>query len=127
MTDSFRTGYLASKRKKRMLSQMMNIDLIQECMNEQNKKIKVSKRDQLKELKLVQYFENLLISKDILDDIQMDSYRAQIASNLSTDEMTQVDYDIKIETNMLPCLWDSKNLISFLDYEKVYILLLRRL
>ena len=117
--DSSTIKYIASKRKKRTQSQIQIID--SSLVN--NKKFKFSTKDNINELKLIHYIENLIISKDFSDDFQMNNYRSQVIdNNLNNNIFDELDIDIKIETcskTLRYEFWDCKNLISFLDYEKV--------
>ena len=123
--DPFRKEYLSAKRKKRTFSEMIYNENDNALFDSYDKKIKISKKDKLKEIKLVQFFENLIISKDCLDETvsgKMDMFEFN-QNNLNSCKQILMDDiliekadDLEIDTIHL---WDENTIKSFLDYEKV--------
>ena len=123
--DPFRKEYLSAKRKKRTFSEMIYNENDNALFDSYDKKIKISKKDKLKEIKLVQFFENLIISKDCLDETvsgKTDMFEFN-QNNLNSCKQILMDDiliekadDLEIDTIHL---WDENTIKSFLDYEKV--------
>ena len=115
-TCNLKTDYLSTKRT---LSQVLDYDIYGNKF-EEYKRLKPSKRSLLKELKLVHYFENLLISKDNIDDIQMESSRQMFPYIYTVNNQQAIEDDIKIE-NKSNYFYNNENCLkSALEYERVY-------
>jgi len=120
--ESFSKDYLSAKRKKRMFTEML-ANRENTFETEKSKRTKISKREQLKELKLIQYFENLLLITDKTVDWDMEKDCPLLESINNQKEMFD---DILIEnTNEKHqdriFLWDQEKFNTFLHYEKVII------
>jgi len=122
MMESFSKDYLSAKRKKRMFTEML-ANRENTLETEKSKRTKISKREQLKELKLIQYFENLLLITDKTIDWEMEKPFPLVESINNYKEITDdilIENTIEKDQNGI-FLWDQEKFNTFLHYEKVII------
>lgn len=120
--ESFTKDYLSTKRKKRMFTEMLS-SRENTFENEKSKRTKISKREQIKELKLIQYFENLLLITEKTEDWIMARPCMQLDSiKIKNDSIDDILIENTIESDQESIfLWDQEKFNTFLHYEKVII------